>query len=378
MVHICYLTGLYTRRDPLIFYRQGISMAQQGYKVSVVVCDDKPDESVCGIDIISTHFKPKNRKERFSKTKQILLEYAIKINADVYQISDPEHIGIVDSLGKLGKVVVFNMREYYPDMLLNKSYIPQPFRKVASWLYMKIMTRYLKKYDAVFTITPEIVCLLEDKFRLTNVHLLANFPIPDEMFSLSKEEYLSRKNTVIYEGSIYKASRQNVFLDAIQRIPNVDYLLVGKFYNGNEDVQNHPAWNRVTFIDGFKIEELKGYFAKSTISNTLRDFGKLDGSLGVIKVFESMEAALPVIYSDVPLYRSIVEKWHCGVLADPNDVDSVEKAVRYLVEHREEAYEMGQNGRRAVLEEYNWWEQFKTYNNVIMGLLVKKQIIGKI
>ena len=339
----------------------------------MVVCDDLPDEVVDGIEIYSTHFKPRNRFEKFFKTKKILCNFADRLDADVYQISDPQHINLSIFFKRKKKVAVFNMREYYPDMLLKKPYIPKTLRKFSSLCYLKMMSHYLEKFGAVFTVTPEIVDLLKIKARLSNVHLLTNFPIPDLDFTLSKEEYLSRPNTVIYEGSIYKRSRQNIFLDALQRIANISYLLVGKIEEGNCDIKQHPAWNRVTFVNGFKMEELKGYFAKATISNTLRDFGKRDGSLGVLKVFESMEAALPVIFSDVPLYREIVSKWHCGVCADPNDVDSVEKALRYLVEHKEEAYEMGQNGRRAVLEEYNWDEQFKTYNNVIMGLLANKK-----
>ena len=84
-----------------------------------------------------------------------------------------------------------------------------------------------------------------------------------------------------------------------------------------------------------------------------------------------MEAALPVIFSDVPLYRDLVDRYHCGICADPNDVNSVEKAIRYLVEHREEAYIMGQNGRNAVLKEYNWWTQQKIYNDVLIRLVNK-------
>lgn len=372
MAHICYLTGSYERTDPLMFYRQGLSMKKAGHRVSMVVCDDLPDEIVDGIEIYSTHYKPKNRFEKFLKTKNILRKYAERLDADVYQISDPQNISLVSSFRHKGKAVVFNMREYYPDMLLKKTYIPKQFRKLASFMYLKIMSVYLKRYGAVFTVTPEIVELLRSRIHLSNVNLLANFPIPDKNYCLRKDDYMSRENTIIYEGTIYKISRQEVFLDALFRVKDVNYLLVGRFCEGNNELKQHPAWSRVKFIDGFKIEELKGYFAKSTISNTLRDFGKMDGSLGVIKVFESMEAALPVIYSDVPLYRAIVAKYHCGICADPNSVGSVEKAIRYLVEHKEEAYEMGQNGRRAVLEEYNWEEQFKNYQKVIMDLLKNK------
>ncbi len=344
-------------------------MVKAGHKVSFVVCDEGNDESTNGIDIYSTHFKPKSRIERFVKSRKVLMNYVNRLDADVYQLSDPEHISLIPLIQKKRKVVIFNMREYYPDMLLGKNYIPKPTRNLLSQLYLWMMRYYLKKADAVFTVTPEIVGLLEKDSHLTNVYLLANFPVPDEKYSLTKEDYISRKDTVIYEGTIYKTSRQEVFLDALQRIGSVGYLLVGKIDEGNEIIKKHPIWEKVTFVDGFKKEELKSFFSQSTMSNTLRDFGKRDGSLGVIKIFESMEAALPVIFSDVPLYRSIVEKYHCGVCADPNDVDSVESAIRYLIENKEEAWEMGQNGRRAVLEEFNWPKQFETYHNIICKLI---------
>lgn len=370
MLHICYLTGLYDRRDALLYYRQGKSMVMAGHKVSLVVCDDQPDEISEGIHIYSTKFVPHNRFERFFRTKRKILEIVKTLDADVFQISDPEHISIVQFFRKRKKPVVFNMREYYPDMLLHKDYIPRPFRRILSGVYLKMMAHYLKEYGAVFTVTPEIVSLLENKAYLSNVHLLTNYPIPDPCYSLSKEEYLSRRDTIIYEGTIYTTSRQDVFLNALQKIPDVDYLLVGKIDEGNSCIKQHPAWNsRVHFVDGFTIEELKHYFSLSTISNTLRDFGNMDGSLGVLKIFESMEAALPVIFTDVPTYRAIVDKYKCGICANPNDEKSVESAIRYLVDHKEEAYAMGQNGRKAVLEEYNWWEQFETYQRVISSLL---------
>lgn len=372
MVHICYLTGLYSRRDSLMFYRQGISMVRAGHKVSMIVCDDNEDEVVDGIHIYSTRFKPKSRIERFIKTKNIVLKLADKVEADIYQISDPEHIGMVSHFRKKGKTVIFNMREYYPNMLMSKSYIPIHLRKIVSNIYKKMMKHHFPKYGAIFTVTPYMTNILKDEYGLNNVFTISNFPIPNENYTLSQEDYMSRKNVAIYVGTVYTVSRQNVFLDALLQNPQVEYLVAGRFYEGYDRIVKHPMWEKVEFINGFKREEMKSFFARATFSNTLRDFGGRDGSLGVIKIFESMEAALPVIFSDVPIYRDIVEKYHCGICADPNDVKSVESAIRYLVENKEEAYQMGQNGRQAVLKEYNWWTQFKTYQEVILSLINNK------
>ena len=82
-----------------------------------------------------------------------------------------------------------------------------------------------------------------------------------------------------------------------------------------------------------------------------------------------MEAGVPVILSKVPLYEKMVEKYHCGICINPHSVEDFKNAIAYLLTHKKEAYEMGQNGRKAVLEEYSWDSQYKKYLGVIEKLL---------
>jgi len=253
------------------------------------------------------------------------------------------------------------MREDYLTLIKRKQYLPYIIRGIAAYYYKILMKKYLHKYDVIYTVAPKIVNRMESEIGLRNMKLLTNYPIPNENYRLTKDEYLKRENVVFYEGTIYKISRQEVFLDAISRVNNIRYLVAGVIEEGYESITKHPGWKDVEFINGFKLADLPGYFSRSTISNTLRDFGGLDGSLGVIKIFESMEAALPVIFSDVPIYRDIVEKYKCGICVDPNNSDEIEKAIRFLVDNKEAAYEMGQNGRKAVLEVFNWWNQLEIY-----------------
>ena len=72
------------------------------------------------------------------------------------------------------------------------------------------------------------------------------------------------------------------------------------------------------------------------------------------KLFEYMALGLPVITSDFPLYRAIVERHTCGFCVSPYDPAQVAKALTYLIKHPIEANKMGQRGRKAVEEEYNW------------------------
>lgn len=366
MIHYCFITGLYPRYDGLMYWRQGRSLVQDGFKVSYIVCDSSQDEIKDGINIISTGFSPKGRKDRLVKTRKILLSYAKKIDADIYQISDPELMGIVDDLKKLHKKVVFNLREYYPDLIVSaKPYLPKMVRRPLSMvvdLYQKCL---LRRYDAVFTITDWILKILVDKYKINNCYLLTNYPRIDKDFVLSYEDYMARENRLCYEGTIYRVSRQEKVFDALSNIVDIKYLLAGKIEEQYEWIKTHPYWPQVEFIDGFKLSDLPYIFGRSTISNVFRDFEGREGSSGVMKVFESMEQALPVLFSDVPVYQKINDKYHCGICVDPNDSNSIKEAINYLINHKKEAYEMGQRGRMAVENEFNWDLQAKEYIRVI-------------
>lgn len=371
MKHICYLTGLYSRRDSLIFYRQGKSLAEAGYKVTIVVCDLEPDEIVDGIEVVSCNYKPRSRMERMLNTKRFLHEKALKINADIYQISEPELLPLGIKLKRKGYKVVFNLREFYPGIIRDKAYLPRIARNGIAWLLEKYMIFSLKKYNAVFSVTDDIADYL-NKWGLRNNYIVTNFPVPLPEFKQSKEEYLSREDVIGYIGTVYWISCQEEMLKAVNQLPNIKYRIAGVIEEGYGTILTSlKDWECVEFIGRFRKDEMKSIFSTLTISNTLRDFSRMgtpNGSLGILKIFESMEAGLPVLFSDVKLYREIVAKYNCGICVDPHNVTQIKEAIQYLVENKDIAYQMGQNGRRAVLEEYNWESQAKKYIEILINI----------
>lgn len=368
MKHICYLTGLYSRRDSLMFDRQGKSLVGAGYRVTIVVCDQEPDEIIDGVEILSCNYKPRSRKERMFNTWRYLYRKALNINADIYQISEPELLSLGIRLKHKGYKVVFNLREFYPAIIRDKMYLPKITRKSVAWLLEKYMKFSLKKYDAVFTVTANVVDSLK-KWGVENCFVIANYPVVSPGFILSKKEYLLRKDVVGYIGTVYQISCQKEIMEALEQLPKVKYRIAGVIEDGYEPALTIlPYWRKVEFTDRFKKEELPVIYSAITISNTLRDFnrtGSPNGSFGILKIFESMEAGLPVLFSDVKYYREIVEKYNCGICVDPYNPKQIKEAIQYLVENKEIAYQMGQNGRKAVLEEYNWGKQAEIYIKIL-------------
>ncbi|MDL2122042.1 MAG: glycosyltransferase [Deltaproteobacteria bacterium] len=67
-----------------------------------------------------------------------------------------------------------------------------------------------------------------------------------------------------------------------------------------------------------------------------------------------MSAEIPVIASDFPLWKEIVEGAGCGICVDPLNLEEIARAVNRLLTDNELAAAMGANSRRAVEEVYNW------------------------
>lgn len=385
MKHICFITQSFNRQDSLIVQRQGRSLVKAGYKVSYVLCDGLDPEVKYGIQMqsIDVHFKGILYKissihryllklYKYFECSKRLKEFLLKFDADVYQINDFEQLPIGFYLKRNGKTVVYDLREYYPDFRSRK--LPIHFlRKYTFNKIEKYLTKVGRSFDGIFNCMPELHDYILNVMPCKQFEDVANFPVVNKDFALSFDDYLTRENIISYFGTIYHISCQDEFLDAINDIPNIKYKLAGKWAipTDYERIKKHPAWNKVEFINGFKIEELPSIINSSIIGNVMKDFSLTEtpeGSYSIIKIFETMEAAVPVILSKVPLYEKMVEKYHCGICVNPRNPQEIKEAIEYLLTHKREAYEMGQNGRRAVLEEFSWDSQWNNYIKVIEEL----------
>ena len=67
-----------------------------------------------------------------------------------------------------------------------------------------------------------------------------------------------------------------------------------------------------------------------------------------------MSASIPVIASDFPLWRQIIEGAQCGLLVNPLCPQEIAEAMEWILNHPNEAEKMGENGLKAVQSTYNW------------------------
>ena len=73
-----------------------------------------------------------------------------------------------------------------------------------------------------------------------------------------------------------------------------------------------------------------------------------------IKTVEYMMFGVPIIASDFPLWREIVEGRKCGICVDPKDPKAIAAAIKTLLTDPQRAQQLSKNGIQSIKEKYNW------------------------
>jgi len=357
-IKVCHLTVTHSENDNRIFQNECKTLIKEGYDISIIA-PNVEDKILEGINIIGfkCNMQPLSRVFVGAGTAY---KKALEIDADVYHIHDIELFKYGVKLKKKGKKVIFDSHEDWLVYANDITWMPGLIKKLISGYLRRLYKKNLGYFDAVITVSPHI---LEKIVQYTNhAYMITNYPKYDDSktISFSREDYLSRQNTLFYSGTV---SNQEVILKAISDIPDITYNIAGTFLEDYKTkISKFPSWNKVNYLGYLTREELGAAFQKSTIAITLLHYhanvGFKNGTLGNTKVFDYMKYGLPLICTDFEIWKKmIIDKYKCGICVNPDSVDEVKQAIQYLVTNKDIAYHMGQNAQKAVREEFNWGSQ---------------------
>jgi glycosyltransferase involved in cell wall biosynthesis len=358
------MTSVHAALDHRIFRKECRSLAQAGFDVTIV--GPHPEDAVKEQVRIKSVKKHRSRLARMTRTVWNVYQEAKRQDADVYHFHDPELLPVGLLLRHGGKKVIYDIHEDFPKDMLIKTYLPGWSRRFLSRAMAWAESAACKQFSAIVCVTPSIA----GRVRSANSQTVTvyNYPYPEELMNGNPSSWESRNLAVTYVGTITPQRGISEMVQAMGYLS--DSLGATLEVAGDtmpEDVKRLAGWSRVRFHGGLDqpstyrlLRRVRvGLVCEHPIPTFLESMP--------VKIFEYMGAGLPIIASDFPLWRKMLEGVECALYVDPLNVTQIAHAIEYLLTHPCEAEEMGRRGQLAVAKQFNWNTQARKLVDLYSG-----------
>lgn len=364
---VAHLTSVHRSDDPRILLKECSSLARSGYEVTLVGRGDPPAKPPPGVRFVSAG-NAGGRIARMVTLPVRVLICAWRLRADVYHVHDPELLPVAMILKLGGARAIYDAHEDLPRQIEYKEYIPGVLRRPVALVAGGIEQVAVRLLDAVVTATPRIAT----RFPAQKTVVVQNFPLMSEFGEEAIVPYEARPMLVAYVGRITEAVGARTMAEAANHLQRdgVRTVLAGPIDPALEkDLRRTTASANIDFPGWLGRSEVQELLGAARVGIVLfQPVGNYVEAYPT-KLFEYMASSVPVIASDFPLWRQIVESAGCGILVDPTDARAVAAAIDRLLADPELSAEMGARGRRAVLEDYRWETQADRLSTLYARLL---------
>ena len=351
---IAHATTVHRRDDSRIFRKECRTLTET-FDISLIVADGLGDARKDGVRIIDVG-KDAGRGQRFLKASTRVARAVLREGIDVVHFHDPELIPLGLLLRMLGRKVVYDVHEDLPRDIMIKEYIPTALRTTISRVVAGLEWLGGRVFSGIVAATPTIA----ERFPKAKTTVILNYPLLEE-FAEQRDStpYAERGNAFAYVGTLSEARGVIETVAATALTRNAQLLLAGAFNTEalREQAEQTPGWERVDyrgFVSRAEVERLLAA-SRAGMVTLLPTRTHLDSY--PIKMFEYMAAGLPVIVSDFPLWRRILDGIDCALWVDPGKPEDIARAMQWVLDNPGKAEAMGRAGREAVLTTLNWTSQ---------------------
>ncbi len=298
--------------------------------------------------------------------------------ADVFHAHDLNTLFIACKMAhKYHAKLVYDSHELY--IQRNRPYIPPGwFLKFEEAFERK----YIKKADAVISVSHSIVGYLKKKYNIPEPYLIMNAPsgetvsatsLPKEQYSLRRQLKIDdEKKILLYTGSITFGRGLEKVIESMKYLKNFTFVMMGY---GSREFKNHL----MNIARNLKVEAGVIFYGpvpsdKVTLYASSADIGIAPIENVCLsyyycapnKIFEYIQSGLPVVASNFPDMRRIVEEHNIGFTCNTSDPTEIYKAVTMIMSD----YSAYLNRVNKVKDKYCWEREAEKLKQLYCSLFV--------
>lgn len=339
------------------------SLREEGCKVSILGFDwfisqeDYSDEQTRIFAI---------KKSKFSlffylQFVYILVNELIRSNADIYFSEDLYTLPFVTTIAKIKKAkIVYNSREIYAHLggLRNRPALQK---------IVKLIEKYfIRKVDLVLTTGPLDSEYIEKLYKISDTLVVRNIPLYQQ--SVSKIDLRKKYNInpdkliLIYQGVILPGRGLRQIISAVAKLPKTVLIIFGEGEQKNNFLdlaKKLDVHDRVIFAGTIDQKELINYTAGGDVGISLIENISISYYHALPnKLFEYIMAGLPVLCSDLPQMKKIIDDYKVGESINIENEGNIFTTLNNWNEDPNLLDTYRKNCVKAA-KELNWQEEYK-------------------
>lgn len=352
---VVHISSLHSADDGRIVQRECRALAEAGYAVTIVA----PGELLSSIHPSVHHVHiPRGRTfwRRVTQVFPAIVTAVREMQPSIIHLHDPELLLLLPWIVGGDRTIVYDMHENLPASLEMKKWIPLPLQRPMRWA--------ISIFERVAFLSTKVIFAESSYARhypwVRQGTVVRNLPQVDAL-PLRRGDTNDRV-ILSYVGAMSRERGGIEMIEATRKLrqEGVDVVLVlagptsEEFLDEMTHVIGDDLQHFVRYLGKVPIAEAWEVIAESSIGLAmLHPHANYVESLPT-KVLEYMAIGIPVIASDFPLYREVVEGNKAGICVPPKRADLLAQAVLKLLHDREEMRAMGDRGRQAVRAKFDW------------------------
>jgi glycosyltransferase involved in cell wall biosynthesis len=246
------------------------------------------------------------------------------------------------------------------------AYIPRKnifFKKLYS-LTNSFEERLAEGADILVSVSDELIDTFQRKPKncVPILNCAEDYSIHKSLESENQDKF-----TICFTGHVRRGRGLELLVAAIKILKRVNLVVTGRVEDEAllGEIQTLPHAKYLGFL---KHREVLTIEASSDATVALYDLDAYAQNRYVMgnKLFEAMMCGVPIITN---VATEIVNETKCGIVIDYNNTDQIKEAIINLRDNPELRKRLGNNGRKAFLQKYNWdtmeLKLFKVYDTLL-------------
>lgn len=240
-----------------------------------------------------------------------------------------------------GSRLVYDSHEYFTEVpeLQGRPLVKNFWKSLERWIFPKL------KY--VTTVSESIAALYTEEYKVL-VKVVYNYPLLKEEVST---EYPPLNNVILYQGAVNKDRGLEELVQAMKYIENCTLRIIGDgdvLENLIQLTKKLKLEKKVEFCGKLPFDQLQELTRKATLGVSLEKDTNINYRYCLPnKVFDYIQAGIPVVVSDLPEMNKLVQIHNVGKIIHSISPEDLARVIKDLLNSPDQLQEWRRNAMLA-------------------------------